>query len=79
MIQKASELALVQITIENRSADSVMNIVRQLRQQGWVQGVDFDFAFHQRRWDEMVGDVPSHTVFKFYKEHYATFFALKYS
>ena len=56
-----------------------MNIVRELRKQGWIQGKDFDFAFHQRRWDEMVGDVPSRTVFKFYKEQYATFFALKYS
>jgi len=70
---------LVEILIEHRSADSVMNIVRELRKQGWVQGKDFDFAFHQRRWDEMVGDIPSRTVFKFYKEQYATFFALKYS
>ena len=69
----------MEIIIEHRSPDKIMEIVRALRAQGWVQGTDFDFAYYQGRWDEMIGDVPKRTVFKFYKEQYATYFALKFS
>jgi hypothetical protein len=56
-----------------------MRIVRELRQQGLVQGKDFDFAFNQSRWDDMIGEIPKQTIFTFYTERYATLFALKYS
>ena len=56
-----------------------MDIVRALREQGYIQGKDFDFAYHQSKWDEMIGEIPTHTVFKFYEDKYATLFALKYS
>ena len=68
-----------EIVILNRKADDVMNIVRTLREQGLVQGKDFDFAFHQSRWDDMIGEIPKETVFTFYTEKYATLFALKWS
>jgi hypothetical protein len=55
-----------------------MDIVRALRADGLVQGHDFDFAFHQSRWDDMIGEIPKETVFTFYTEKYATLFALKY-
>jgi hypothetical protein len=56
-----------------------MDLVRELRLQGLVQGIDFDFAFHQSQWDDMIGEIPKQTVFTFYTERYATLFALKYS
>ena len=61
-------------------ADEVMQIVRSLREQGLVQGKDFDFSYHQSKYD-MFGyepPQPKHAIFKFYNEKHATFFALKY-
>ena len=73
---------MVKITIKQRSPDVVMEIVRQLRASGVVQGKHFDFAYHQSKWDAMIGEIPNHTVFTFYTEKYAkyaTLIALKYS
>jgi hypothetical protein len=53
--------------------------VKELKAQGLTQGKDFDFAFNQSRWDEMIGEVPKQTIFTFYTEKHATLFALKYS
>jgi hypothetical protein len=56
-----------------------MDIVRKLREEGLLQGTDFDFAYNQSKWDEMVGELPKHTNFMFYQDKHATLFALKYS
>ena len=69
---------MTNITIHDRSANEVLEIVKELRQQGLVQGEDFDFAYNQGRWDEMIGEVPKSAIFSFYTEKYATMFALKY-
>lgn len=60
-------------------ANAILSIVAELRSQGYVQGVDFDFAFNQSRWDDMIGEIPKHTVFSFYTEEISMLFALKYS
>jgi hypothetical protein len=69
----------LEVAIFHKSADDTMRIVKELRQQGLVQGKDFDFAFNQSRWDDMIGEIPKQTIFTFYTEKYATLFALKYS
>jgi hypothetical protein len=69
----------VNIVILHKDASRILDIVKELKGQGLVQGVDFDFAFHQSRWDEMIGEVPKETVFTFYSEKYATLFALKHT
>ena len=68
----------VTVTIHDRDANEIMSIVAKLREDGYVQGRDFDFAYHQRHWDPMTGDIPSSTKFTFYTEKYASLFALKY-
>jgi hypothetical protein len=68
----------VSITIEHKNPSDILDIVRELRANGLVQGVDFDFAYTQSRWDEMIGEIPTYTVFTFYEEKYSTLFALKY-
>ncbi len=70
---------MIKVVIENKHPVEVLGMVYDLRTQGLQQGKDFDFAFHQSRWDEMIGDVPRRTVFTFYAEKYATLFTLKYS
>ena len=69
----------LEVAVFHKDADDTMRIVRELRQQGLVQGKDFDFAFNQSRWDDMIGEIPKQTIFTFYTERYATLFALKYS
>ena len=69
----------LEVAIFHKNADDTMRIVRELREQGLVQGKDFDFAFNQSRWDDMTGEIPKQTIFTFYTEKYATLFALKYS
>jgi hypothetical protein len=58
----------------------VLDIVRELRSQGYVQGIDFDFEYHKPKYDDWSGDAVynRHTIFKFYKEELATWFALRY-
>jgi len=63
----------------HKDPSEIMELVRNLRSEGFVQGQDFDFAFHQSKWDEMIGEIPKHTVFTFYIEKHATLFALKYA
>ena len=66
------------ITIEDRDPNKILDIVKELRASGLVQGVHFDFAYNQSRWDPMIGDVKGFTNFTFYEEKYSTLFALKY-
>jgi hypothetical protein len=63
------------------NANDTMEIVKELRSQNMVQGVDFDFTYNPTRWDPMTGHGPTdyrHSVFKFYKDKLATMFILKY-
>ena len=53
-------------------------MVRELRAQGLTQGTDFDFAYNQSKWDDMIGEIPKSAIFSFYTEKYATLFAIKY-
>ena len=69
------------VTVIDKGPTEIMEIVRELRGQGMVQGRDFDFAYHQARYD--VGSYDDgvenrKTIFTFYTEKYATLFTLKY-
>jgi hypothetical protein len=68
----------ITINVEDKDPNEILDIVNQLRASGLVQGVHFDFAYTQSRWDEMIGEIPKNTRFTFYEEKYSTLFALKY-
>jgi hypothetical protein len=68
----------ITVVVENRDVSDVLDIVKELKASGLVQGVHFDFAYNQSRWDPMIGDVKGFTNFTFYEEKYSTLFALKY-
>jgi hypothetical protein len=62
-------------------ADRTLELVKMLRAEGYVQGVDFDFAHEIPRWDYF-SDEPiekPYTQFTFYNDHVAFIFQLKYS
>jgi hypothetical protein len=63
----------------NLQADRTLELVKALRAEGYVQGIDFDFAFYRSTWDPMTGNMEGHTNFTFYNDHAAFLFQLKYS
>ncbi len=69
-----------EIKITDIDATRTMEIVREVRNQGLVQGRDFDFSYHQTERDGTGWEVLEnrHAKFKFYDEKYATLFALRY-
>lgn len=67
------------ITLRDADATRTLEIVRDLRVMGLVQGTDFDFAFYRKHWDPMTGDMEGFTKFTFYTEKWASWFALKYA
>jgi hypothetical protein len=71
---------MVEVKLMSLSPNDVMELVRELRAQGLVQGKDFDFAYNQTKWDNFSYEavVPQHTVFTFYVDKHATMFILKY-
>jgi hypothetical protein len=57
----------------------VMDIVRELRAMGLVQGTDFDFSYTPPDYNyEIHEHFERFTVFTFYQDKWATWFALKY-
>jgi hypothetical protein len=69
-----------QVVLLHRKPPEIMDIVRSLRADGLVQGVDFDFKYTPPYYDTFGYEAvhPAQTEFTFYSDKYATFFALKY-
>lgn len=70
-----------EVVLLDRTAGEVLELVKELRSSGLVQGQDFDFKYQPPVWDNFSGDAVhnKHTVFYFYTEKYATFYQLKWS
>lgn len=68
---------MTEVTLYHEKPLSIMALVAELREQGYVQRLDFDFAYHPGT--TFGGElIPRHTVFTFYTDSLATWFALKY-
>jgi len=72
---------MITVIVKDRDPNDVLEIVRELRAQGLVQGTDFDFAYNKAQYDNFGYEpaVERHTVFSFHTEKYATLFALRYA
>jgi hypothetical protein len=55
-----------------------MEIVNELKKQGWVLHEDFDFSYHQNTWDDMIGEIPKQCIFTFYNDSNASYFMLRW-
>ena len=57
-----------------------MEIGQELRTMGYIQGVDFDYAYYQEKYDNFSHDpiVKRHARFTFYNDTNASYFALKW-
>ena len=69
------------IKLLNHNASQVIAIVIEIRDQGYVQGRDFDFAYSPERYDNFSHEpvMRAHAVFTFYEDSLASWFAIKYS
>jgi hypothetical protein len=75
---------MINIELTGTKIDTILGIVRELRQAGLVQGHDFDFAYTPERLDynlASVGEVLAkrQTVFSFYDDGLASWFGIKYA
>jgi len=70
-----------QIELLHKKPAEVMEIVREMRENGITQGEDFDFAYHPPTYnnDGYEAVTPGRVVFAFYTEKYATWFSIKWS
>jgi len=67
------------IRLNGKKAGEILDMVKEMRDYGWKQGIDFDFAFHNSHWDAMTGGEESFTNFTFHNEKLATMFILKWA
>ena len=74
------EVVLIEVKILDISVSEIVDIVKDVRLKGYVQGVDFDFEYHPPKFDNFSGDAVYNrcVVFTFYKEELATWFSLIY-
>ena len=63
-----------------RSLDKVLDIVQNLRDEGLMQGVDFDFSWIPENNYGFYNEeqYKKHVIFTFYNNELAMMFALKY-
>ena len=62
------------------SAKRTMEIGSELRNTGWIQGVDFDYAYYRTEYDNFSHDPIQvrRAVFTFYNDSNASYFMLRY-
>jgi hypothetical protein len=42
---------MIEIVVHKRTPNDIIDIVRSMRDNGMVQGKDFDFRYNQTKWD----------------------------
>jgi hypothetical protein len=62
------------------TAKRTMEIGHELRNMGYIQGVDFDYAYYQEKYDNFSHEpiVKRHARFTFYNDSNASYFALRW-
>jgi len=69
----------IDVILHDIVISEVLFIVTNLRSEGLVQGIDFDFAYNPPKWDYFGGDDQKRfTVFTFYNEHRGMLFKLQH-
>ena len=64
------------VTVTNVPVLQIIEIVHQMKAHGWVDKVDFDWAFYKA--ENFSEPAYCYTIFNFYKEEYSTYFALRW-
>ena len=71
---------MIEVKIIDIQVNEIMDIVKDLRLRGYVQGKDFDFEYRPPKYDAFSHDAVYNrcVIFKFYSEELATWFSLVY-
>jgi len=71
---------MVEVKVLEKMPEEIMKIVKELRSLGYQQGNHFDFTYRPPKYDDFSMDAVynRHTVFTFYKEELASWFALRF-
>ena len=68
---------MTEVRLEHEKPMSIMAIVAEMREYGYIQRHDFDFAYYPAQ-STGYDLIPRHTIFTFYEESLASWFAMKY-
>lgn len=68
---------MIEVKLYHEKPMSIMAIVAELRELGYIQRRDFDFSYVPATWDND-GAQPRHTIFTFYREDLSSYFVLRY-
>ena len=71
---------MIEVKVLDKMPNDIIEITKELRTKGHVQGVDFDFKYYPPKFNNFSGDpvYNRHAIFTFYKEELATWFSLRY-
>lgn len=71
---------MIEIKLFDKMPNDMLELVKELRQLGYVQGRDFDFEYHPPKYNDWAMDAEYNrlTIFRFYKDELATWFELRY-
>jgi hypothetical protein len=64
------------ITVHGKSSNEIIDIVRQMKEHGWINGVDFDWEYHKA--ESFAEPAYCYTIFNFYRDEYSTYFSLRW-
>jgi hypothetical protein len=69
-----------EVTIEGLHPDQVLRLVGLVKNDGLIQGKDFDWSYHRPLYNDRTYELiyDRRTVFKFYNDEHATWFSLRY-
>ena len=69
---------MIEVKLIDKMPNEIIDIVRELKQNGHILGVDFDFEYRPPKFDDFSGDAVYNrcVIFTFYKEEIATWFNL---
>jgi hypothetical protein len=62
------------------SVNKILEIIDEMKDQGYRLGIDFDFSYHPYAFDNFSGEETlAYTEFLFYNNSLASWFVIKYS
>jgi hypothetical protein len=70
---------MTEVKIYDWSPIKIIDTVSDMRKNGFVQHVDFDFEYHPPVYDSFTGNtVDKFVIFRFYTDKLASWFTLKW-
>lgn len=69
-----------EVVIEGLMPNESLEIVQSLKNDGFIQGKDFDWSYHKPLYNERTYELvyDRRTIFRFYQDENATWFSLRY-